>query len=296
MYSDALYWATSTKTREKDYHLTRTLEAVLRKLIHYSNKNEKITYSNEKIAEHTYMGLETIKKAIPELRKKNYVSTATIRIFDDGDVKSRRTIFIKWDFIKSVLDLAPKKEDKVSKEELLENSETENPPILPETAEVIKSETTNETVKDSKQQFRDYEKKCIAEAKAEQNKSLIITFKEFTKDYTIDEEISEALTPIVDLSPFMVDGKLKVNFNGSGQFISINSDDKEIKLPSIENSYHPELFDIPKNINNLEYDKDYRINEFLLEPSENNIEPDLTLDSSDFVEKNSDDGDDLPWL
>jgi hypothetical protein len=111
MYSDVLYWATSTQSKDNGYHITRTQEAILRKLIHYSRSNEKITYSNEIIAEHTFMGEETIRKAIPEIAKKGFISTAVSKIFDSGEFKTRRTIYIKWDFIESVLVDVPKKED-----------------------------------------------------------------------------------------------------------------------------------------------------------------------------------------
>lgn len=113
-YSDALYWATSTQTKNEGYHLTRTEEPILRKLIHYSRsketnrKSESITYSNTIIAKHTYMGEETIRKAIPRIAKKGWISTAAIKIVNGGEIKTRRTIFIKWDFIQNVLDNIPK--------------------------------------------------------------------------------------------------------------------------------------------------------------------------------------------
>ncbi|SEB07339.1 hypothetical protein SAMN05443667_1225 [Flavobacterium gillisiae] len=134
-FNDALYWATSTLSKDKEYHITRTLDAVLRKLIHYSNTNEKITYSNSIIAEHTFMGEETIKKAIPELRKKNYVSIANTRIFDEGKVTTRRTINIKWDKIESILGEVPK-------------SKTENKEVQDDiTAEIILTSDLPEVVK-----------------------------------------------------------------------------------------------------------------------------------------------------
>ena len=110
-YSDVLYWATSTQTKDKGYRITRTEEAVLRKLIHYSKSKEKITYSNENIAKHTYIGIETLKKVIPSLQKKGYISIALIKIFDEGEPKTRRTIFIKWDFIQFVFDELPATEE-----------------------------------------------------------------------------------------------------------------------------------------------------------------------------------------
>jgi hypothetical protein len=113
-YSDALYWAMSNQSKGKDYHITRVQEAVLRKLIHYyftnkkkSSTNRNITYSNSIIAEHTYMGEETIKKAIPVLTKKGYISTDLHKINIKGEFKYRRTILIQWDEIESILKDIP---------------------------------------------------------------------------------------------------------------------------------------------------------------------------------------------
>lgn len=296
-YHDALYWATSTKTKGKKYHITRTEEAILRKLIHYSTSNEKITYSNEIITEHTFIGVETLKKAIPSLYKKGYISIAIFKIFDKGGPKTRRTIFIKWDRLKFILSEIPKPEEQKEQEETTfgAGEEISTTPEVEVVPEVKKSKIINEKVipTEDKTKFQALYEKCVAEGQAEKKakedaeKNRIITFEEFAKDYTIDEEISEVLTPIADLSPFMADGKLKVNFNKSDQFISINSDnDEEIKLPNIRNSYYPELFDIPKNINHLEYRKDRKPNKYLLELSENNIEP-VRSNSNDDDNNNS---------
>jgi len=113
-YSDALYWASSNKTKDFEYHIGRVIEAVLRKLIHYSKKNDKITYSNKIIAEHTFMGEETIRKAIQRLDKIGYLSNVSTRLSNKGEFKTRRTMYIQWDFISDVLSQVPKPE--VSKE------------------------------------------------------------------------------------------------------------------------------------------------------------------------------------
>ena len=151
MYSDALYWATSTQSKDKGYHTTRTLEAILRKLIHYSRKNEKITYSNSIIAQHTFMGEETIRKGIPKLTKIGFISTATFKISDNGEIKTRRTIFIKWDFIQTILDDVPKQEkteepkasgDTSSIEKIQEEIETPKPQELE-----LQSNDSNQNIK-----------------------------------------------------------------------------------------------------------------------------------------------------
>jgi hypothetical protein len=150
-YNDVLYWATSTQSKDMDYHITRVQEAVLRKLIHYSNTNDKVSYSNRVIAEHTFIGEETIRKAIPVLNKIGYVSTATIKISDEGEFKTRRTIYIKWNKLESILNEIQKPE--MHKEEstpiinLVETTnETQNNEVNPED---IKLGMINETPQES---------------------------------------------------------------------------------------------------------------------------------------------------
>jgi hypothetical protein len=106
-YNDVLYWATSNQSKSKGYHLTRTQEAILRKLIHYSTSNPKITYSNEIIGEHTFIDSEVIRKEIPKIVKKGFLSSATITVSDNGEINKRRTIYVKWDFIQQILDDIP---------------------------------------------------------------------------------------------------------------------------------------------------------------------------------------------
>ncbi len=107
-YADALFWAMSPKSKGKPYHITRTQESILRKLIHYDASNPKITYSNELIGQHTYIKSSTIEKVIPALTNKQYIKTITYQINDgSGKITSRRTISINWDFIKGVLAEVP---------------------------------------------------------------------------------------------------------------------------------------------------------------------------------------------
>lgn len=113
IYNDALYWASSNQSKGKDYHLTRTQEAILRKLIHYSTKDSKITYSNDLISEHTFIDSEVIRKEIPKIVKKGFLSSASITVSDNGEIYKRRTLFVKWDFIQQVLnDIQSVKESK----------------------------------------------------------------------------------------------------------------------------------------------------------------------------------------
>jgi len=151
MYSDALYWATSPKTDGRDYHLTLREETVLRKLIHYSRSNEKITYSNKLIGEHTFLKVDTIKKVIPILVKLGYIRSIVSTGKDSGNHFKRRTINIKWDRLEFVLSEIPKKEefdnDKIPKPEVIsEEKQVEVvAPIVQEktVTEVIPIERTN---------------------------------------------------------------------------------------------------------------------------------------------------------
>lgn len=108
IYADALFWAMSPKSKDKPYHITRTQESILRKLIHYDFKNPKITYSNELIGQHTFIESSTIEKVIPALTKMQYIKTITFQINNgSGKITSRRTININWGFIQEVLAEVP---------------------------------------------------------------------------------------------------------------------------------------------------------------------------------------------
>ena len=137
-HADALYWATSKQSKNKSYHITRTQEAVLRKLIHYSKKNASITYSNSVISQHTFIGEETLRKNIPILAKKGYISTACMKISDGGQIRTRRTILIKWNFLEKVLadipmiendsnDVNTKNDEQVIQIEKPDEQKTEEP-------------------------------------------------------------------------------------------------------------------------------------------------------------------------
>lgn len=109
-YHDALYWATSPKTRGEDYHLTRVIESILRKIIHYDGSMDYITFSNDVIANHVFLSAEQIKKGIPQLEKIGYINCTGYTSRDEnGKIKSRRTIYLNWDFIEEVLSKSPKK-------------------------------------------------------------------------------------------------------------------------------------------------------------------------------------------
>ena len=106
-YSDAMYWATSNQSKTNDYHLTRTEEAILRKLIHYSTRNEKITYSNRLVAKHTFIDETQVEKAIPRLTKIGYLKTISFTINDGGKIVKRRTINVNWEFLERISNEIP---------------------------------------------------------------------------------------------------------------------------------------------------------------------------------------------
>lgn len=143
-YADALYWAMSPKSKDKPYHLTRTEESVFRKLTRYDKKNPKITYSNELIAEHTFLDITTIEKAIPSLNKKQWIKTINFQINDgSGKITSRRIININWEFVAQVLSEVPQMNRAMLEEELNAQDETTSSAKLSEESEAqVDSEPT----------------------------------------------------------------------------------------------------------------------------------------------------------
>lgn len=109
IFSDALYWSMSPKSKDKKYHLSRVHETVLRKLIHYDRSNTKITYSNEWISKHVFLDISQIEKSIPHLEKKGFINCITFsKRNKKGELVKSRIININWDFIKEVLSEVPK--------------------------------------------------------------------------------------------------------------------------------------------------------------------------------------------
>lgn len=126
IYADALYWAMSPQSKDKPYHITRTEESVLRKLIHYDRSDARISYSNELIAQHTFLDVTTIEKAIPALNKKGYITTITFQINDGtGRITSRRLININWELIQAILNDVPSSSADIESVEPAEVSNSE---------------------------------------------------------------------------------------------------------------------------------------------------------------------------
>jgi hypothetical protein len=147
IYSDALYWAMAPKSKGKPYHLGRVDESILRKLIHYDKTNSQIKYSSEWIAKHTFLDITQIEKTIPRLEKKRYIKTITHGLKDDsGNKIKRRTIYINWKFIESVLNEVPKIEFTEHTDKILEQS-IQSVDMMP-TTDIVESsdETTTSTI------------------------------------------------------------------------------------------------------------------------------------------------------
>jgi hypothetical protein len=111
-YSDVLYWVISPMTKDKEYHLTYTQEAILRKLIHYEKSSKFINYTNETIYSHTYVSVENLKKIIPKLNRLGFISISNKKHLDNGEFKTSRTITINWNFINNISAELPKKSSK----------------------------------------------------------------------------------------------------------------------------------------------------------------------------------------
>jgi hypothetical protein len=103
-----LFWVTSPKSKHKPYHLTRTRESILRKLIEFDSENPNINHSNKIISERTFIKTSTIEKVIPALIKMGYIKTITSRINDgSGQINYKRIIKINWKFIKKIMSDVP---------------------------------------------------------------------------------------------------------------------------------------------------------------------------------------------
>lgn len=102
-YHDALFFATATINENKKFHLPLSELRVLEKLIHYSKKQENITWSSDNISKHIFTTPTAIDKIIQRLKKKGFINVSTTQVFEK--VKSR-TIFINWDILEKINQLA----------------------------------------------------------------------------------------------------------------------------------------------------------------------------------------------
>jgi hypothetical protein len=99
MYHDALYFSTASFNTKESFALTPVQKDVLIKLIHYSTKNEVITWSSQNIHYHTCIPVGSIDKAIQRLRQKGYINV------QNKQISSRyvsREITINWVLIEEI--------------------------------------------------------------------------------------------------------------------------------------------------------------------------------------------------
>lgn len=248
-YSDALYWAMSPKSRDKDYHITRLQESILRKLLHYSKSKENITYSNAIIAEHTFLNEETLRKEIPNLVRKGVIWTSNNRIHVNGKFKTRRAIFIIKDKLDFILSEVPKKE---KQEELSLSGTTQEDGKLPgkKQEEVVLSANTEDN---SKNDFR------VPEKKHQEIPTIIVTDEKLnwvrmkTKQNEITKEFIESQGQeelellfygedgiwIIDDMNFENKHLIKMHYRGGGECRLSN---QKVKGVYLRLNYHDLLF------------------------------------------------------
>lgn len=101
-YHDALFFATATINEKKKFHLPLSELRVLEKLLHYSKKQENITWSSENISKHIFTTPTAIDKIIQRLQNKGYINVSTTKIHEKAKL---RTIFINWDMFKKINQL-----------------------------------------------------------------------------------------------------------------------------------------------------------------------------------------------
>lgn len=113
-FYDALYFASSTQTKNENFHISKLDMTTLIKLIHYDSSNEKITYSDLVIAEHLFSSPREVNKSIQRLKKAGFINTINSIISGgQGVIAKRRIIKIQWNEIQLINDSIPnnKKEE-----------------------------------------------------------------------------------------------------------------------------------------------------------------------------------------
>jgi DNA-binding MarR family transcriptional regulator len=98
-YYDALYFASASFNTKEQFAITPVQKDVLIKLIHYSTKNEVITWSSENIHQHTCIPVGSIDKAIQRLKQKGYIKVVNKQL---SQTVVSRQITINWELIESI--------------------------------------------------------------------------------------------------------------------------------------------------------------------------------------------------
>jgi DNA-binding MarR family transcriptional regulator len=98
-YYDALFFASSTNNEKETYFLRPVEFKLLIKLIHYSTKDEVITWSSENIHQHTCIPIGSVDKAIQRIKQKGYITVVNKQI---TKTYVKREITINWKLIETI--------------------------------------------------------------------------------------------------------------------------------------------------------------------------------------------------
>lgn len=154
-YHDVLFWASSKLTDGETFHLNPSEFKVMMKLIQYDKKNSKITYSNELIAQHTFLKVRTVEDAMYKLKKAKYIKSAVTTV----EKKSRRTSYIQWDFIEELFEMLPVYDRiKEDTEEQTNPTDITTPDVKDNALEELKtSEDEKQIEKETTQDYQEQE-------------------------------------------------------------------------------------------------------------------------------------------
>lgn len=98
-YFDALFFASASQNEKKAFSLPPAEFKVLLKLIHYSTKEQYITWTSENISKHICAPVSSIDKSIQRLKRKGYI---IVWHTQKTETHRTRTIQINWDLIQSI--------------------------------------------------------------------------------------------------------------------------------------------------------------------------------------------------
>lgn len=173
-YHDALFYATATINEKQDFHLTPAEYRLFLKLIHYSQKKENITWSSDNIGKHLFTSPTGIDKLIQRLKQKGYLNISTTQ---KAEKVKLRTIFINWDRIIEVNELAVNYNNSLIEDELI----IEDEPIFG-----VYPEQNNEFTK----LYEQIQKEQIIEPILNETSIPIVEEKEIQYDYDVMLQLS----------------------------------------------------------------------------------------------------------
>lgn len=148
-YNDALFFGSSYLNTTSTY-ITPLEFKVMQKLIHYSKKQNNITWCSASIAQHLMEKEGAVQKAIQRLASKGYITTYNTVVPTSAGITKRRIIYIKWDFLKNLLNQFNTYQNNLknnAQDEQIEEDETIPQPIEEKPLEVIKPIKQQEEMK-----------------------------------------------------------------------------------------------------------------------------------------------------